>query len=596
MSAEGGSEQSAMSEARGYGPRPARRMSAEGGSEQSAMSEARGYGPRPARRMSAEGGSEQSALNTLTGTGRLVRLILRRDRVLMLLWVPCVALVPLSYVASFNKLFPTAAGRHGYADTSAHNAGFVALYGRLFGSSVGELVAWRSGFIPVVIGLFSILTVIRHTRTEEEAGRRELLGATVVGRHAGLAAALVATLGVNLVLGVLAALGMTGQHLPAAGSWAFGVELATTGWVFAGVAAVTAQLTSGARGARAIAVVVLGTAFVLRLVGDVSDLGNGALAWLSWLSPIGWVQRIRPYGGDHWWLVALAMGVTAVLILAAVALSGRRDVGAGLLPSRLGPATAAPGLRSPLALAWRLHRGLLAGWLVGFAALGVGLGGIAKGIGDLVRDSPDLKDIFARVGGVSGVIDSYLAGMTSVLGLIAAGYAIQATLRLREEESSGRAEPILSTAAGRLRWAASHLVVATLGPAAILATAGLAMGLTHGLNTGDVGGQLPRVLAGALVQLPAVWVLAAITVVLFGLLPRLAPVGWGALALCLLLSLVGTAMQFDQWVLDLSPFTHLPHLPGGEVTATPLFALSALAALLVTAGLAGLRRRDLPMA
>ena len=69
-------------------------------------------------------------MNALTGTGKLVRLILRRDRVLMPLWVLVIGLVPISYVASINQLFPMAAGRQQYADISAHNAGFVALYGR----------------------------------------------------------------------------------------------------------------------------------------------------------------------------------------------------------------------------------------------------------------------------------------------------------------------------------------------------------------------------------------------------------------------------------------------------------------------------------
>jgi ABC-2 type transport system permease protein len=533
-------------------------------------------------------------MNAMAGTGKLVRLILRRDRVLMPLWVLFVAVVPLSYVAAINELTPTAAGRQAYADASAHNAGFVALYGQLSGSTLGELVAWRAGFIPVMIGLLSMLTVIRHTRTEEEAGRRELLGATVVGRHAGLAAALVATFGANLVLGALVALAMISQDLPAAGSWAFAAEFVASGWVFAAIAAVAAQLTSSARGARGIATVTLGAAFVFRLVGDISGLGDGALAWLSWLSPIGWVHRIHPYSGARWWPATLAAGVTAVLALVAVALSARRDVGAGLLPPRPGPASAAPGLRSPLALAWRLHRGLLAGWIAGFAVVGVALGGIAEGIGDLVRDNRSLLEVFQRVGGVAGAIDSYFAGMMSGLGLIAAGYAIQATLRLRDEEVSGRAEPVLSTAASRLRWAGGHLAFSELGPAAALAAAGLAMGMTHGLNTGDVSGQVPRVLAGAMVQLPAVWVLAAVTVVLFGLLPRFAPVSWGALATCLLLLLVGTTMQFDQWILDISPFTHVPRLPGGDMTSTPLVALTAVAAVLTAVGLAGLRRRTVP--
>ncbi|MEV4754860.1 ABC transporter permease [Micromonospora sp. NPDC049559] len=533
-------------------------------------------------------------MTALAGTGQLSRLILRRDRVLTPLWVVFIAVVPLSYVASINELFPTAAQRADYAHLMQHNASFVTLYGLLTGSSLGELVSWRAGFIPGMIGLFSILTVVRHTRTDEEAGRRELLGATVVGRHAGLAAALLTTFAANALLGALLALGMTSQDLPVAGSWAFGLEFTLSGWVFAAVGAVAAQLTTGARSARGIAILVLGVAYVLRVVGDLSATGNGALSWLSWLSPIGWVHRIHPYGGDRWALALLPVGLAALLVLAAVTLAARRDIGAGLLPPRLGPASAAPGLRSPVALAWRLHRGLLAGWVAGFAALGVVMGGVAEGIGDLVRDTPELADVFRRIGGAQGLIDSYLAGTLGLFGLISAGYAIQATLRLREEEAVGHAEAVLGTATGRLRWAASHLVFALLGPAATLAASGLAMGLTHGLNSGDPGRELPRVLAGAMVQLPGVWVLAAVAVVFFGLLPRVAAASWGALAICMLISIVGPALRLDQWILDVSPFTHLPHLPGGEATATPLVTLTLLAALLAAAGLLGLRRRDIP--
>src|SRR6266705_5167921 len=515
-------------------------------------------------------------MTTLAGTGKLVRLILRRDRLLLALWILFVGLLPISYASSIADLYPTAVARRQFADIGGSTAGFVALYGRLSGTSLGELVTWRAGFLPVIVGLISLLTVIRHTRTEEETGRRELLGSTVVGRHAGLAAALTATFGANLVLAALLALSMISQHLPATGSLAFGVEVAAAGWIFATVGGVAAQLTDSAGGARAIAISVLGAAYLLRVAGDLSGEAGGGLSWLSWLSPIGWVQRIRPYGDERWWLLTPAAGLTAVLATAAVALSARRDVGAGLLPPRLGPATAAPGLRTPLALAWRLHRGLLAGWAAGFAVLGVVLGGLANGVGDLLRDNQNLRDVFARMGGRAGLIDAYLAAVMGILGLIAAAYAIQAALRLRSEETSLRAEPVLATAAGRLQWASSHLTFSALGPAAALATAGLAAGLTHGLNSGHVGRELPRVLAGAMVQLPAVWVLAAIAVALFGLLPRLAAASWGALAVCLLFGLVGAALQLSQWLLDVSPFTHIPKAPGADVPAAPLVWLVAV--------------------
>jgi ABC-2 type transport system permease protein len=530
-------------------------------------------------------------VSTLTGTGKLVRLILRRDRLLMPLWIYPLCLVLISYARSLGKVFPTAAERQQYAD----NGVFVALYGRLSGTSLGEFVTWRAGFVPVIVGLIGLLTVIRHTRVEEETGRRELLGATVVGRHAGLAAALAATLGANLVFALLVALSMLSQHLLTTGSLAFGLELAAAGWVFAAVGGVAAQLTGSAGSARGIAVSVLGAAYLLRVAGDLSGRAGGGLSWLSWLSPIGWAQRIRPYGGERWWLLALTAGLTAVLAAAAAVLSARRDVGAGLLPARPGPAAAAPGLRSPLALAWRLHRGLLAGWAAGFAVLGVVFGGLANSIGDIQHDNPTLQDIFARMGGRAGLIDAYLAGIMSILGLIAAAYAIQATLRLRSEESSLRVEPVLATAVGRLQWASSHLTFSVLGPATALVTAGLTTGLVYGSATGHVARELPRLVGAAMVQLPAVCLLAAIAVALFGLLPRLAAASWAALAVCLLVFLVGASMQLSQWLLDVSPFTHVPRVPGTAVSPTPLVWLAAVAIALAAAGMIGLRRRDMPV-
>jgi putative exporter of polyketide antibiotics len=529
-------------------------------------------------------------MNTLAGTAGLVRLILRRDRLLLPLWILLFALIPISYVSPFAELYPTAAARQQYAD----NAGFTTLYGRLSGTSLGEFITWRLGFVPVMVGLLSLLTVIRHTRVEEETGRRELLGSGVVGRHAGLAAALAVTFGANLVLAALLTLGMPTQDLPVAGSWALGLEFAAAGSVFAAVGAAAAQLTSSATSARGIATSILGVAWLLRATGDTSDQAGGGLGWLSWLSPIGWVQRIHPYGEERWWLAGLAAGLAVALGAVAVALSARRDLGAGLLPARLGPATAASRLGSPLALAWRLHRGLLAGWIAAFVALGVLFGSTAEGVGDMLRDNPSLRDYAARTGDQAAIVDAYLAAVMSLVGLIAAAYAVQATLRLRAEEASGRAEPVLATAVGRLRWAVSHLVFSVLGPTAALATAGLATGLAYGLGTGELGRQLPRGLAAAMVQLPAVWVLAAIAVALFGLLPRLTLVAWGPLGVCLLLGLVGTAVQLDQWLLDLSPYTHTPKLPGAAVSTAPLIWLVAAAGALGAAGLVGLRRRDLP--
>ena len=221
--------------------------------------------------------------------------------------------------------------------------------------------------------------------------------------------------------------------------------------------------------------------------------------------------------------------------------------------------------------------------------------GSAKAAADLFDQSALVRDMFKPLGGGAPAdpSDVFLAGTLALFGLIAAASAVSATLRLRSEEVELRAEPVLATAAGRVRWAASHLTFALLGPAVALTAAGLAGGLVYGHSVDDVGRQLPRVLAGALVQLPAVWLLAGIAAALFGLLPRFTVAAWAPLAVFVFLWFVGTMfLQLSPMLLDVSPFTHVPKLPGGELAIAPVLWLLAISAVLAGAGLIGFRRRD----
>jgi ABC-2 type transport system permease protein len=533
-------------------------------------------------------------MSPFAGTGPLVRLILRRDRVLMPIWVLLLSVLPLSLTSGTAALYPTEAGRQGYIDNLGSSPLLLMFYGRVPEPSLGGLIFWRAATGMIIVALCAMLTVVRHTRVEEEAGRRELIGSTVVGRHAGLAAALLATWGASLVIGLLVTLGMISQDTGVTGSIAMGLAWASTGILFAAVGAVTAQLSTGAGPARGIGVAVLGLAFGVRAVADTAEPGS-ALAGVSWLSPLGWIYSVRAYGENRWWIFALIAAATALLAYTALALSARRDVGAGLLPPRLGPATAGGGLRGPFGLAWRLHRGALLSWSVGMAVYGLLVGGVAKTSADLLADNEQLRQVLERMGGTAALGDVFLAGTLGMAGIAVAAYAVAAALRMRGEEAGQRVEPLLATGVSRLGWAASHLAFALGGPAVVLAVTGLAAGVVYGASTGDVAGQTPRVLNGALVQLPAVWLLAGLTVAVFGLLPRLAAaVGWTALGACLLLGQVGALLQLGQPLLDVSPFTHIPRVPGGTVAATPLLILTVLAAALLAAGLAGFRRRDIP--
>jgi ABC-2 type transport system permease protein len=301
-------------------------------------------------------------------------------------------------------------------------------------------------------------------------------------------------------------------------------------------------------------------------------------------------MRTRAYAGDRWWVPALSLAVAAGLAVSAFVLVERRDVGASLFPSR--PAPASGTLGSPFALAWRLQRGVLLGWVVAMVVAGAVLGGAANGLTDSVGSNQKLTDLLARLGGRAGIVDMYLATVFGIIGLTIAAYTVQATLRLRTEEAAQRVEPLLATPVGRVQWVLSHLAFAVLGTPLLLAIAGLAGGLTYGLEISDVGGQVPRLVEAALVQTPAAWVLAGFGAALFGLAPRASSLTWGGLIACFVLLELGALLGLSQWLIDVSPFAHVPKLPGEALRAAPLLLLTVVAAVLAGAGVAGFRRRD----
>jgi len=96
----------------------------------------------------------------------------------------------------------------------------------------------------------------------------------------------------------------------------------------------------------------------------------------------------------------------------------------------------------------------------------------------------------------------------------------------------------------------------------------------------------------AVVQIPAAWVVVGIVVAAFGLVPRLVVLGWVALIGFVLLGEFGALFELSQTVMDVSPFAHVPRMPGGDLDVAPLVWLTVTAAALVAVGLAGFHRRD----
>jgi ABC-2 type transport system permease protein len=527
---------------------------------------------------------------TLAGTGALVRLGVRRDRWLLSLWILGFAVMAGSSASAGAGLFPDLASRIAAARTINATASMVALFGRVYDpTSLGALSLIKyTAFMTACLAVLMVFVMIRHTRADEESGRLELLSAGRLGRNAPLAAALVISFGASIVLGLLTAACLGATGLPAAGSLAFGLGWAATGMAFSAIAGVSAQLTTSARAATGLGIIVIAITYTLRAVGDLAQPGPSAL---SWLSPIGWNQQIRAYAGNQWWVLLLPLALCVVVVPAAFALRAHRDLGAGLRPERPGPAHGS--LSGVWDLALRLQDGALAAWALAFVVFGFVIGSLENNVSQFLT-SPNSREVIKKLGGAQAhaLTDAFLAAEIAILGIIAAAYGLSAASHLRSEESAGHTEALLGTATTRARWASSHFGAALAGVVLLMLLGGLSIGIGAAMALHD-GSQVVRVSVASLAQIPAAWVITSLVLTVFGWAPRLTAWLWGLLAAFVALGNFGVLWNAPQWLMDLSPFQHTPLLPVGASGIATLVALTLAAAFLAALGYLGWQRRDL---
>ncbi len=541
-----------------------------------------------ATRPAADPRTRRPASDTLAGTGTMLRLVLRRNRIRLVVW--WMVLVGLfAYVgAYYSSIFTTQAALDDFGAIS-NTPGIKALTGlaaapNTLGGAVWTKV-WMTCALSLAFGVVFLVT--RNGRADEEVGRTELLRSRMLGLHACSAASwlvnalLCVAVGVGVAL-VSAVSGLDPDGAGITGSLVVGASLTGVGLVALGVGALAGQVTSTSRGANALGSSVLGLFYVLRMVGD---LGDGRL---SWASPVGWAQQMQPWGGNRWWPLALLVVLAVVLVAVAARLEARRDLGAGLIPERAGPNGAPARYATPLGLALRLQRGPIVGWSLTVLLSALLFGSVVESMTDLLDDT-GAPPVMLRGTGV----DALLTLLVMMMAMIAAVFALQSAVSLRADEASGIIEPQLAGALPRGRWMAQRLMIPAVGTAVLLVVGGAGIGAGYGSIIGD-SGQASRLAVAALAYWPAVMVLVGVAVALFGWLPRLAiPLTWGVLAAMWFVVLIGDALHLPGWLLDLLPFSATPNAPFEPLTWTPLVVLTLVAAALVWAGLSRFAHRDI---
>jgi ABC-2 type transport system permease protein len=326
--------------------------------------------------------------------------------------------------------------------------------------------------------------------------------------------------------------------------------------------------------------------YLVRAVGDTT------VPWLSWLSPFGWSTKLHAWSDTRWWVLLLHVAAAGTLVALAQVLRSRRDLGAGMLAPRPGPATGSPRLADVVSLSIRLHTPMVLVWTVAIGVVGVVLGSIAPNIGSML-DSPAARDMMQRLGGRGALEDALIAAELSMLAVIVSCFAIAVVAHGGSEERDGRTEQVLATATSRSRALAATLLVALVGVTWLLVVTGVAVWLGYGTAAGGLGETFGRIVPAALAQAPAVWVVTAIAVAAYTVKSRWAALGWAFLVAFLTFGQLGELLRLPRWAIDLSPYVHVPKMPAEHFAAGPSLALTGLAVALLAAAWWRYRTRDI---
>lgn len=519
------------------------------------------------------------------GTASLMKLYLRQNRIFILTWLLVPGLWLIINTVSSLILFPTQAALEEMGVTLIDPL-TVAMHGPLLDVSVAGFVTWRTKVFAVLLcGIFSMVYIVRHTRLAEEQGKRELLGANVIGSLAPLAAACLNMFMINFVMTMLAVAGMTGIGLGFWGSLAHCLAIFASSCFLGVISGVAAQLFVSAPAARGASLGCLALLFALHILWNVQGDTNP----FAYLSPLEWPLLVRPFAGERFAVLLIPLSMTALFTALSLLLMIRRDLDAGLFPQRKGRAFAKPGFRSLSSLAWRTQKGLFLTWFIFFTVFSFALGCASYLMAGAVSSAEALAGLIERLGGVDR---AFMSLMLYVFSMLIAIYTLMSAGILRREESV-KGELLLSLSVKRARFAASHLFYIFGGSGLIALVSGFSAGLGAMVSTGEQGAFL-RLFFELAEKIPAVWMMGGIAVFLYGALPKLmSSISYGLLVLFIMLEILWEQQSVNDIVYSISPFSWVTPLK--TVQSPALVLLCIVAALFTAVGVAFFRRRDAVM-
>lgn len=522
---------------------------------------------------------------------QLVKFILRRERVSFVIWVVCIVGLVVYTASVYPGMYPTEAERYA-AMLLMENPALIAIVGPSTGAySLGALFVQETLLIALLaVGIMNILLVNRYTRVDEELGRLELIRSFPVESSSVLSALFIVVVAVNGLIGLLITIGLaTGgmSDMSFVGSVLFGVVMFVAGLLFASVSAVFAQLLSTARGVASWAFMMLIIMYLVRAIGDIS--GN----FLSYLSPLGLLLQTSVYVNDVWWpVVVVAVGSFCMVTLAFV-LIGHRDLGAGLIPAKAGPAHGAKSLLSVSGLAWRIKRGSLIIWLIGAVVMGFVFGAVVGEIEGYIGENEMMQAFLAlESNGEVSLTEQFIPFLVVFLVITLLIPIIGPILKLAGEEKRNLSELILARSVSRPQLLSSYLVISMISSVFMLMVGGFGFWL-GGILTLEEAVAYSTLISAVMVYLPATWIVIGVAVFLLGWLPRLISLATLMIGYVFFIVFFSDLLSLPQFLVNLSPLAHVPNVPVDEFSLVAFLIMSGIAVVLIGVGFVGYSKRDI---
>ena len=586
-------------------------------------------------------------------TLKLTKFMLRRERVTSLVWILAitfvvVGLVPFLETVFFGEDMSALIGMMNEPTMIAMVGPGIATINNTFGALYTNFMLV---FVGITVGIMNIFLVIRHTRADEEQWRYEVVRSLPTGRLANINAAMITAVIVNVALAVLMGLGIFAlgdETMSFSGSMLWGAANGAIGLLFAAVAALFAQLSASSRSATSYSFVAMILFYFMRAGGDMQSISawdeaiaagvTPSMNILSLISPLGMMSRTYAFAGDYWWPVLIILGVAMAAAALAYKVNAVRDIDQGVIPSRPGRRDGGRLMKSHKGLAIRLTRTLFIWWAVLMFLLGVSYATIFDGIGDFVAHNEMYQGLMFGPAGIeiatddaTGNVTAYLEGVAfrtieysgeitneivalmneviayagftihdlfasmimNLMALVSVIPVLLFVLKPKAEEKAIRTELLLATPVCKIKYLVSYAVIAFVAAVVmqVLLVAGMyVMGITvidpDMLSFGFL-------MEAALAYVPAMWVMAGVTALLVGLLPKATGAVWGFFAYSFLAVFIGRMPGVPRWPSYLAPISFTPQLPIDPISWPVMIVLTLVGVGLVALGAVFYRRRDI---